>query len=208
MNLDNVTAVCVTGVYHIKSMESLITCSNMIQFASSLFISDHIPDNYDNSISYVKIDPITSKDSYSKFMLYDLHKYIKTPYCLVIQHDGYVVNPTMWSSDFLEYDYIGAPWPIKECYVNQFGEQCRVGNGGFSLRSKRLLEMPYKLNIPFEIGKWNNEDLNICVFNRHLYLDAGITIAPIETAVRFSHELYVPEMGGIVPFGQHGKPLK
>ena len=43
----------------------------------------------------------------------------------------------LWDPKFLNYDYIGALWPhYKE---NQ------VGNGGFSLRSKKLLESSRKL---------------------------------------------------------------
>ena len=44
--------------------------------------------------------------------------------------DGYIQNAAGWSPAFLQYDYIGAP----------FQPSMAVGNGGFSLRSKKLLE--------------------------------------------------------------------
>ena len=66
-------------------------------------------------------------------MLQELHDHISTAHALCIQWDGYVLNAQAWDASFLDYDYIGSVWP-------QFGDGHRVGNGGFSLRSKRLLE--------------------------------------------------------------------
>src|SRR4030095_8102212 len=48
----------------------------------------------------IKIEPLTSLQAYSNFMVRELHKYIQTPHALVIQADGYVVNGKMWSPDF------------------------------------------------------------------------------------------------------------
>ena len=46
-------------------------------------------------------------------------------------------------NDFLDFDYIGAPWPNE-----QNDNELKVGNGGFSLRNKfRILEVIDKINI-------------------------------------------------------------
>jgi len=42
-----------------------------------------------------------------------LHKYFKTSHCLIVQADSFVVNSSLWSNDFLKYDYIGGLWPDK-----------------------------------------------------------------------------------------------
>ena len=47
---------------------------------------------------------------YSKRMLRDLCQYVQSEFVLVIQWDGYVLNPDVWDDGFLEYDYIGACW--------------------------------------------------------------------------------------------------
>ena len=60
-----------------------------------------------------------------------MKRYINTKFCLVTQWDGWVINSQKWNSEFLNYDYIGAIWP--DYSSNQ------IGNGGFSLRSKKLL---------------------------------------------------------------------
>jgi hypothetical protein len=72
---------------------------------------------------------VRSYEDYNAFVVCDLGEYFSTSHCLLIQEDGYVLDYQAWSDEFLEYDYIGAPW-----YDNV------VGNGGFSLRSKRFCE--------------------------------------------------------------------
>ena len=48
-----------------------------------------------------------------------------------------------------------------------------------------------------------NEDGNICVHNRHLFIEEGCKFPPVEVAARFSYETAVPENQGIIPFGFH-----
>ncbi|WP_321817168.1 MULTISPECIES: DUF5672 family protein [unclassified Paraburkholderia] len=44
-------------------------------------------------------------------MLKALVQHIATPWVLVAQWDGYVLDASRWSERFFEYDYIGAHWP-------------------------------------------------------------------------------------------------
>ena len=53
----------------------------------------------------VKISPIKSIKEYSDFMIKELDKYIDTDFALVFQYDGFVLNASAWSDDFLKYDY-------------------------------------------------------------------------------------------------------
>lgn len=84
-------------------------------------------------------------------MIKELNKYIETSYVLIIQYDGFILNPDAWTDEFLEYDYIGAPW--------WYTDDCNVGNGGFSLRSKKLLEI---LANDDSILETHPEDHHIC----------------------------------------------
>jgi hypothetical protein len=80
-----------------------------------------------------------------------------------------------------------------------------VGNGGFSLRSKKLLDIPSNFNMPFlEERGFYNEDGNICVYNRDFLLEHGIKYAPVDIAAKFSREILIPEYASIVTFGFHG----
>ena len=128
--------------------------------------------------------------------------------------DGFVINPEKWDPFWLEFDYIGAPWEYSEnSYIDPWGNHVRVGNGGFSLRSKKLLEVPLRAKVPWDIN-WGDfykhmnaglasEDGNICVHNRHIYEVLGCKFAPVNVAARFSHERPTPETKGITPFGFH-----
>jgi hypothetical protein len=141
----------------------------------------------------VRIDRLASVDDYSRFCLRDMVKYIRTPLALVVQWDGYVVNPAAWANAFRKYDYIGAAWhglfppdvPI-------------VGNGGFSLRSRKLLKAVSQL--PPVGNLW--EDRVICHVHRgRLEREFGVRFAPAKVADRFSYECRVPDTQ---PFGFHG----
>lgn len=85
---------------------------------------------------------------YSRFVLQDLHTYIETSHVLIVQADGFVLNPGLWNPGWLDYDYVGAPWPETlrvGKYVIPLAN--RVGNGGFSLRSRRLLKMTAPIDL-------------------------------------------------------------
>ena len=76
----------------------------------------------------IKIDRVGSTAAYSEFLYRHLPRLIETPFVLVVQWDGYVIDPAAWAPDFRRYDYIGAPWPF-------VSDDFSVGNGGFSWQS-------------------------------------------------------------------------
>lgn len=144
-------------------------------------------------IKCIEINEINSKDSYSKFILKELHKYIETSHVLVIQWDGYVINGNQWDSTYLEYDYIGAKWHWHQDGMN-------IGNGGFSIRSKKLLEVISSDHFPF-ISKMNEDD-QICRFYRKELEQKFLLRFPSEDlADQFSYERSLPNQS---TFGFHG----
>ena len=124
----------------------------------------------------------------------DLHQYIDTPYALVVQHDGFVLNALAWSADFLHYDYIGAPIQIGDWAMEKHGVpdgvvgSLLVGNGGFSLRSKKLLELTASLSRVDNFTLHDPEDWAICYTERAKLEKAGIKFAPVKIAESFSFE--------------------
>ena len=70
----------------------------------------------------------------------NLHSRFKTTYVLTIQDDGFPLRPGL--EEFVgKWDYVGAPWVKHSTYFDLYPAKYRVGNGGFSLRSKRLCEI-------------------------------------------------------------------
>ena len=118
--------------------------------------------------------------NFSPWILANFNRFVETSHCLVYQCDGFIIDHTKWSDDFFNCDYIGAVWP-------NVGQANRVGNGGFSLRSKKLLELSTKI-APDPNSKHKAEDWTICVDNFNYMIANGINFADIHTARKFSVE--------------------
>jgi len=119
------------------------------------------------------------RNDYSRFMLKELTKHFTTSHVLTIHADGYVVNFNAWADEWLQYDYIGATWLYKD--------GMNVGNGGFSLRSKKLCDILAEN----QIEHIHPEDHCICrIYRKSLEEDFGIKFAPADVADKFSIEAY------------------
>jgi hypothetical protein len=132
-----------------------------------------------------KIAPIRSLNEYSNLVLRLLPEIVDEEKFFIIQWDGMPVAPQRWDEEFLAYDYIGAPW------LNWRGSgEARVGNGGFSLRSRRLLDAIRSLGICVDPADPNHtpEDVLICDVYRHRLEQQELRFAPVEVAQRFSYE--------------------
>lgn len=138
ISLDNVTIINANCVDPKTSVKSLNFSSKNISFKDIILFSDEKPENITDNIKFIKIPKIDNVQKYNEFILRKLVDYINTDYCLIIQNDGFVINPHLWRDEFLEYDYIGAPW--NNYGMKVWGRTNRIGNGGFSLRSRKLME--------------------------------------------------------------------
>jgi Protein of unknown function (DUF5672) len=206
VDLKNTTIVSVACVRVIETLNAIKKSISGIDFYDAKLITSQ--DIFDDKVKTIKINNL-DYEQYNKFIVYELHKYIETDYLLIVQDDGYVINPTQWRDDFFKYDYIGAPWAMPTDSFScrdPFNNIIRVGNGGFSFRSKKLISLPSILNLEWKsYFGYFNEDGFFSVHNRHIFESHGCNFAPIDVAKYFSHETEMPETQGIVPFGFHGK---
>ena len=206
IQLPNITLICVATRDIANAVKALeYSCKGISWGAIKLICSEHYTDS---AITQIIIPPFETIDDWNKFIFYNLHEYVDTEFCLLIHPDGYVIHPEKWDSRFLDYDYVGAPWPESESFRDIYGNMIRVGNS-VSIRSKRLLELPTRLQLPWNsFHGMTNEDTAICVHYRHHFLEDGINFAPVEIAALFAHEIPVPENEGITPFAfHHWEPL-
>src|SRR6516165_4965582 len=97
--LNDVTLVCFETRRTALAMMNFEQAQVEIKFGKANF--------FDTSIVP---DPPTKED-WERWFWYELPKYIETEFMLFIEWDAGIHNPKRWSSIFLEYDYIGAPWP-------------------------------------------------------------------------------------------------
>ncbi|WP_299307301.1 DUF5672 family protein [uncultured Psychroserpens sp.] len=169
LNLDKVTLLGVDCIDINRLILAADISQKFVNFKSVKLLT-HLESN-DSRI--VQIPQIDSIEAYSQFMIKDLDKYVDTEFVLIFQYDGFLLNPNRWSEDFLNYDYIGAPvfWGM--------------GNGGFSLRSKKLLQV---LSADNHIKEFHPEDLKICKTYRSHLESEGMQFAPVDVAQKFSVE--------------------
>lgn len=210
LNLSNVTLIAVTSVKIPQTIKALEYSCRNINFGKVKLVSDTIPENLPPIISFEFIEKMNNIDEWNYSIIYKLGKYIDTEYAMLIHDDGFIINPQSWKEEFLEYDYIGAPWPLPNddfSFRDINGDIIRVGNS-VSLRSKKLIDLPVDLNLEWKsFHGYYNEDGFICVNYRHVYLNHGMKFANIDLAKHFSHETPIPEIEGIVPFAFHNKKM-
>lgn len=176
------------------------TAYKTIEYNSKLFDFNKkiILSNRDESIKGYDVHNIgrfNSIQDYSDFMP-NLINYLDSDYLLLIQDDGHIVNPELWDEKFLNFDYIGAPWPSSSKWLKRFKKYDyydivsenfkynRVGNGGFSLRSRKFLEFCSS----FSNCEGIPEDIYFCIIKYEKAMKEKINFAPFELAYKFSAE--------------------
>lgn len=146
--------------------------------------------------------------AYNVFMQRGLCRVVSTPYCITVQEDGYATHADQWTNEFFDYDFVGAPWPLWLTLASRHSPNPfrRVGNGGFSLRSRAWLEAGWH-EPPMVLA----EDVSACRTNIKTRLLAGLTVAPLSLAKRWAIEYPVWRQRYEKCFGFHGflnnKPL-
>lgn len=186
--IPDTTLCCIDCSAYELAARALRRSLDECRFENAVFLTDR--DMEVAGVEVRRIPSITNVTDYSQFVLRELRRHVPTKFVLLIQWDGYILDGTAWRPEFQDYDYIGARWPHVP--------GTDVGNGGFSLRSSRLLEAC--ADDRFVIG--HPEDAAICIVNRQLLEgERGIRFAPPALADMFSFERY---RGPGPHFGFHG----
>ena len=213
LKLPNVTLLAATSSEMDETQVSMRISLHNIEFGAAKLLCTTAPKQKYPDIEYVSIPPLNSVDDYNEIIFQDLHKYFETSHCLIVQADSFVVNANLWKEEFLEYDYIGGPWPNKIQHnpeVLLHLEKNPVGNGGFSLRSRKLVETTAKINFNSLNFPIKAEDVVICYFLYQEMINNGIRFAPPKLAAQFSMEnvdhLYGQDVNSV--FGFHGKHMR
>lgn len=193
IRVEDTTLCIVDCLNHALAERALRLCMAGCTFDQVKWLTDRpivVP-----GVHTVVIPPIRTSAEYSRFLIKDLLRHVETEYAVIAQWDGYVVNPQAWSPEFLLFDYIGARWDTP---LHRIEAHHNVGNGGFSLRSRALLQA---LQDP-AIEPFHPEDGAICrTYRSYLEDRHGIVFAPDDVADRFSFE-HIEQPA--LPFGFHG----
>jgi hypothetical protein len=183
----------------IADTESYILANNAIDQCLRKFEFDEVivftdKPEYWQQHRTVRIEKIQNINAYNDLMISTVPFYVQTDFFIVAQFDGFILDGAAFLNDFYDYDYIGAPWP--QAAYSHF----RVGNGGFSWRSKRLAVAAAGM-ASFR-DSMDSEDafigrvIRVALETRH-----QCRFPDAEFAARFSYEMLLPD--GPV-FGFHG----
>lgn len=191
-----ITIVAATTIHHYLTKKAIERTIERLPMPVKVLILGNRPIIEGATFVEKKISSIVD---YNQIMLKELSEHIETDHFLIVQYDGFAVNKSLWDNDFLSYDYIGAPW----VHTTPNGISC--GNGGFSLRSKKLVDALNDpvISLDLNIKDGFNEDLIICnKFGDYLTSTHGLKFAPRIVAERFSFEKSTKHMAGNT-FGMH-----
>jgi hypothetical protein len=175
LRLPDVTIVCVDDIAVPYSEIALRDTLEVFQPADLLFWNNG--SDFDAACHL----PFTggSIDAAGDVLWYQVPFKVETSHLLIVQWDGFALDAAAWTDEFLAYDYIGAPW-------QWMAADQQVGNGGFSLRSVRLMRFlaEHASELPYRFP----EDDMICHHYRPALEQSGFRFAPPDLARRFSFE--------------------
>jgi Protein of unknown function (DUF5672) len=149
-----------------------------IQFAEVVICTDDPGRMVVPGARYVQTHDWPTVDALSHYIAFEAMREPKTEHIMFLEWDGGVADPTLWRDQFLAYDYIGAPWPW-------WHDGMRVGNGGFSIRSRRLANFVVANRHRFPA----RTDNNLCRdYRRQIEQEGAFSWAPEDVALDFSIE--------------------
>jgi len=188
--MPNLSLVIVDNLQHDLAKFSIEQTLTQIDANEVILFSDR---NFFPGSKFINIRKNITVFDYSEIILKHLWLYLETDYALIIQWDGMAIDKNSWNNNFYNYDYIGAPWNSQSLH--------NVGNGGFSLRSKKLIDALRDNDIQLGRQSGELEDAAICKeFRTYLEDKYQIKFAPYDLAKDFSFELDYTNK----TFGFHG----
>jgi hypothetical protein len=202
MNLSNVTLwSCVFTEdmrLHMDTVDVMQYCMRHAQFSEAVLftpIQREIP-----GIRRVNIRPMDLTD-FNVYVNTSFPLHLHGDFAMSVHHDGFPIRWDLWQSRFLDYDYIGAPWP-----------DGTVGNGGFCIESRKMLDAKRRLPHPSREVDWIENDrvvshsipadVYLCRTHRKQLETDGVTWSPFGTALEFSTEQIGNDKES---FGFHGR---
>lgn len=184
LRLPDVTLVMIETREHDLAQLAIEDCERNAEFGEVLVFTDRSAQFMTANRRVITVPDWTDKLGWSQCFWYEVPLHVRTSHLLGIQWDSWVVEPEMWRDEYLNYDFVGAPWWYKDGF--------NVGNGGFSLRSTKFARFVRKHRDRFPCITAVDDDLYCRQYRPHLE-EAGFTWAPEALAHKFAMECARPE---------------
>lgn len=184
LKLPDVTLVLIETREHDLAQAALEDCERRAEFGDVLVFTDRPAQFIRADRRVVTVPDWPEKIGWSRCFWYEVPLHLRTSHALGIQWDSWIVKPEMWRDEYLRYDYTGAPW--------WHNDGMNVGNGGFCLRSTRLLRFIRSNRDIFPCVTDLDDDL-YCRKYRLAIQAAGFEWAPEMVAKDFAFETTRPD---------------
>lgn len=198
--LPDVTLVCVETQTHDMARIAIDDAMSKVDFKEVILYTDE-PGKFPGleGVTMVKVPNWPNKIDMGRFYYSEAAAPISTSHALMMEWDAGIRDVREWDPAFLAYDYIGAPWPGPPYAWDPKGGST-VGNGGFCLMSKRLIDYIYENRSRISC----TTDMDVARNHRNTFEHAfGAKWAPEDVAYRFSFECGSPEQAVKPSFGYH-----
>ncbi len=192
VSLPDVTLVMVETREHELAYLAVGECLDKAEFGNVLIFTDQAG-YFRGQGDIIHVPDWPEKIGWSRHTWQGISPYMRTSHALCIQWDSWIMDPGKWRDEWLQYDFIGAPWWYKD------GKN--VGNGGFSLRSTRLMRYLRDHRDRFPCHTALDDDL-LCRGYRPELEDRGFVWAPQDVAQDFAFECVRPDKSA-THFGFH-----
>lgn len=183
LQLPDVTLVMIETREHELARMAIEDCLRVADFGELLILTNKPElvgaDWWDCQYRYDLVPDWPNKEGWARSMWFDVPPLLKTSHMLGIQWDSWIWDASMWRDEFLQYDFIGAPWWYKD--------GMNVGNSGFCLKSTRLARYIAKHRDRFPCDTSAEDDL-LCRKYRPALEEAGFVWAPEKVAYDFAFE--------------------
>ena len=183
LKLPNVTLTLIETREHVLAKLALLDCLEKAEFGEIIVFTDQPLRFAIPGVTTVQVSDWPEKVGWSRCFWYEVAQHVRTSHILSIQWDSWIVDPGCWTDEFLEYDWIGAPWWYKD--------GMNVGNGGFSLRSTKFARFIRNNRADYPCTTALDDDLYCRKYRPRLEV-AGFVWAPESLAHRFSFECVRP----------------
>lgn len=218
--LPDVTLIMVETKVHDLAAIALRDALAKVNFGGVIVYTDK-PEAFDQFKSYVRVVEVPSgsdrciaepvvhvirvpdwpdKLKAESFYYNESQQGITTSHALMYQWDAGVRDVSCWTDNFLAYDYIGAPWPGKRGGQWTPMPGLTVGNGGFTLMSKKLCDHLYEMRGVYGI---DTDHALSCRRRGNIEAAIGAKWAPEELAFQFAFEHGNNAERGRPSFGYH-----
>ena len=194
LDLRDVTLVVTETLLHDLAREAVLECLRFADYGEVAIFSDRpidVPNATWHSLVHVEGDP----DTCARFMWSaNFLDRIGTKFFQLLHWDSWIVDPAMWRSDFLDYDFIAAPWWYRDGY--------NVGCGAFAIHSVRLWRHLVDNPERFPFPPRQADDVLGRTYRKQIEPE-GFTWAPDDLALSFAFECSRSTVGRSRHFGFH-----